>query len=248
MRPHLPRLLKGRRPSPALIISSLALVVATGGTSYAAVMITGKDIKNNTVTSKDVRNNTIKSKDVKNKSLRAKDFRTGDLPQGPAGPAGPAGSGRWALINAAGQIEAQSGGFSVTAAYATLPNTAVAPAPDNSLRANGNVYINANEPLTNNGVFAVVALQNTVDQDGGGMAGRTGGSDANAEFSGEIAVSQCGLSGTACAPPGTGNVNHFVVSPRLSDGQPTGLAGANNRKRFYVIITGDSSDYVAPAA
>ncbi len=240
MRPHLPRLLRGRRPSPALIISSLALVVATGGTSYAAVMITGKDIKNNTVSSKDVRNNTLKSKDVKNNSLRAKDFRRSDLPTGPQGPAG---AGRWALVNAAGQIEAQSGGFSVTAGYPTLAPT---PTDATGLRANGNVYINANEPLGNNGVLAVVALQNTVDQDGGGMGGRTPGGDANAEFSGEIAVSQCGLAGTACAPPGTATVNHFVVSPRLSDGQATGLGGANNRKRFYVIITGDSTDYVAP--
>ncbi|MBA3780401.1 MAG: hypothetical protein H0X12_00895 [Nocardioides sp.] len=256
MRLNTPRLLKGKRPSPALIISSLALVVATGGTSYAAVMITGQDIKNGTVTSKDIRNNTVKSKDVKNNSLKSKDvknnslttedvrdkslladdFRDGELP------------GRWALINAAGQIEAQSGGFTVTAAYPTLGNTAVAPAPDNSLRANGNVYINANEPLSNNGIVATIALQNTIDQDGGGMGGRTAGADANAEFSGEIAVSQCGLPGTACAPPGTATPNHFVVSPRLSDGQATGLNGANNRKRFYVVLTGDSSDYVAPAA
>lgn len=242
MRPHLPRLLRGRRPSPALIISSLALVVATGGTSYAAVMITGKDIKNGTVSSKDIRNNTVKSKDVKNGSLRAKDFRRSDLPQGPQGPAG---VGRWALVNAAGQIEAQSGGFSITAAYPTLPNTAPAPG-DNSARANGNVYINANEPLGNNGVLAVVALQNTVDQNGDAITnGRAPGADANPEFSGEISVSQCGVPVTGCAPPGTANLNHLVVSPRLSNG---GVTTADNRKRFYVVVTGDSADYVAPAA
>ena len=238
MRPHLPRLLQGRRPSPALIISSLALVVATGGTSYAAVMITGQDIKNGTVSSKDIRNNTLKSKDVKNKSLRAKDFRAGDLPEGPAGPQGPAGAGRWALVNAAGQIEAQSGGFSVTAGYPALPSP-----------GNGNVYINANEPLGNNGVLAVVALQNRVDQNGDGVTnGRAPGADANPEFSGEISVSQCAPTNTAstnCAPTGTNNVNHFVVSPRLSDGSVT---DDSNRKRFYVIVTGDSTDYVAPAA
>ncbi|CAN5600423.1 hypothetical protein BH10ACT10_BH10ACT10_04120 [soil metagenome] len=60
---------------------------------------------------------------------------------------------------------------------------------------------------------------------------------------GEIAVSQCGLPGTACAPAGTGNVNHLVVSPRLSNGDVT---NDSNRKRFYVIVTGDSKDYVAP--
>ena len=42
-----------------------------------------------------------------------------------------------------------------------------------------------------------------------------------------------------CAPPGTGNTNHLVVSPRNSDGSFT-TDGA--RKRFYVVVTGDSSD------
>ena len=252
MRAQLPHFMKGRRPSPSLVVAGLALVVATGGTSYAAVMITGADVKNgsltgkdlrkNSVTGKDVRNQSLTSRDVDNGSLLAKDFRDGELP---AGEQGPAGVGRWALINAAGAIEAQSGGFSVTAGYPTLAPTGTDPT---GLRANGNVYINANEPLGNNGIIATVALQNTVDQDGGGMGGRTAGADANAEFSGEIAVSQCGTPVTACAPPNTGNANHFVVSPRLSDGQATGLGGANNRKRFYVVITGDSTDFVAPTS
>lgn len=38
---------------------------------------------------------------------------------------------------------------------------------------------------------------------------------------------------------GTGNTNHLVVSPRPSDGSFT-TDGA--RKRFYVVVTGDSSD------
>jgi hypothetical protein len=73
-----------------------------------------------------------------------------------------------------------------------------------------------------------------------------GGRPADPEFSGEIAASQCGLPITACAPPGAGNVNHFVVSPRMSDGSVT--TSDTGRKRFYVVITGDSTDYVAPAA
>ena len=237
---HSPRdLLKKVRPTPATIISVLALVVATGGTSYAALSITGKDVVNQSLTGKDIKNQTVTGKDVRNKSLKAKDFADDQLP---AGPQGPAGAGRWVLINAAGQIEAQSGGFSVTAGYPTLAATATDPT---GLRANGNVYINANEPLTNNGVFAVVALQNTVDQNGDLIVnGRAGAPDANPEFSGEIAVSQCGLPGTACAPPGTGTVNHLVVSPRMSDGSVT--SADTGRKRFYVIVTGDSTDYTAP--
>ena len=240
---HSPKdLLRKSRPTPATIISVLALVVATGGTSYAALSITGKDVVNQSLSGKDIENQTLTGKDVKNASLKGKDFAPGQLPAGPQGPQGPAGAGRWVLINAAGQIEAQSGGFSVTAGYPTLTATGTDPL---GLRANGNVYINANEPLTNNGVFAVVALQNTVDQNGDMiMNGRAGAPDANPEFAGEIAVSQCGLPGTACAPPGTGNVNHLVVSPRISDGTVTSTD--TGRKRFYVVVTGDSSDYKAP--
>ncbi len=247
MRHHPLDLLRKSRPTPSMLVAVLALVVATGGTSYAALAITGKDIKDGSVTGKDVENKSLTGKDVQNRSLLAKDFRAGQLPagpQGPIGPQGPAGAGRWVLINAAGQIEAQSGGFSVTAGYPTLTPTGTDPL---GKRANGNVYINANEPLTNNGVFAVVALQNTTDQNGDLiMNGRAADADANPEFSGEISVSQCGLAGTACAPPGTGNVNHLVVSPRMSDGTVT--SEDTGRKRFYVVITGNSTDYVAPAA
>jgi hypothetical protein len=54
---------------------------------------------------------------------------------------------------------------------------------------------------------------------------------------------------TNCAPPGTQKDSAFVVSPRMSDGSVTTGAGtaADLGTRFYVIITGDSSDYVRPA-
>jgi hypothetical protein len=218
------------KPTPALAVSVMALVVALGGTSYAAGLIGSADI----------RDDSVRSIDVKDGTLRQKDLRfdaTG--PVGPAGPEGPAGTSRWLLVNADGEIEAQSGGFSVTAAYPVLGNTAVPPA-DNSLRANGNVYINAGEDLTDNGFVATIALQNTLDQNGDGIVnGRAPQADANPEFSGEIGVSICGLMGTACAPPDTGNTSTFVVSPRLSDGTVT---TDDNRKRFYVVISGDSSD------
>jgi len=64
----------------------LALVVATGGTSYAAIAL-----PKNSVASKQIVNNSIKSKDVKDGALTAADFAAGSLPAGPAGPAGPQG-------------------------------------------------------------------------------------------------------------------------------------------------------------
>ena len=70
-----------RRPSPGTVIACVALFVACTGSATAATLITGGQIKNNSVT----------TKDVKNKSLRATDFRPGDLPRGPAGATGAQG-------------------------------------------------------------------------------------------------------------------------------------------------------------
>ncbi|WP_210439245.1 hypothetical protein [Nocardioides xinjiangensis] len=233
-----------RRPSPSMAVSVMALVVASTGTSYATGLIGSADIRNDSVQSRDVKDRTLKGRDLKNGvigsnkvrngSLKSKDFSAGQLP---AGPQGPAGVGRWALVDATGAIVAQSGGFSVTAAYPTL---APSGADTAGLRANGNVYINAGENLADNGILAVVALQNTVDQNGDSITnGRAAGADANPEFSGEITAAMCQPGVVNCAPPGTGNANHLVVSPRNSDGSVT---TDGTRKRFYVVVTGNSAD------
>lgn len=158
--------------------------------------------------------------------------------QGPENPAesGRPGQERWLLVNANGEIEAQSGGFTIAAAYPTLANTATS--GDNSLRAAGNVYIDAGEDVRDNGLVATIALQNQVDQNGDGITnGRATAPNANPEFSGEISATTCGLAGVvACAPAGTNNTRHFVVSPRNSDGTVT-QPGA--RKRFYIVLTSD---------
>jgi hypothetical protein len=73
--------LRHSRPSPATVIACVALAVACTGTATAATLITGAQIKNNSVT----------TKDVKNKSLRAGDFKPGTLLRGAAGARGAAG-------------------------------------------------------------------------------------------------------------------------------------------------------------
>lgn len=70
----------------ANVASTLALIVALGGTSYAAVAI-----PKNSVGSPQIINSSVKSKDVKNGTLKKIDFKASELPVGPAGPAGPAG-------------------------------------------------------------------------------------------------------------------------------------------------------------
>jgi hypothetical protein len=94
----------------------VALFVALGGTGYAAVTITGKDVKNGSLTTKDIKNNSLTSSDVKDRSLRLRDFRSGELSngqRGPAGPAGPAGAAgaagsaiAFARVAASGDVDA----------------------------------------------------------------------------------------------------------------------------------------------
>jgi hypothetical protein len=50
-----------------LLIAIVAVVLASAGTATAAHLITGKQIKNNSIT----------TKDIKNKSLLKKDFKSG---------------------------------------------------------------------------------------------------------------------------------------------------------------------------
>ncbi|MDP2709824.1 MAG: hypothetical protein Q8O56_01275 [Solirubrobacteraceae bacterium] len=53
--------MKLRPPSPALLISIIALVVACTGSAVAATMITSKDIRNGTIQGVDIKNGTITS-------------------------------------------------------------------------------------------------------------------------------------------------------------------------------------------
>jgi hypothetical protein len=61
------------------VVATLALVVAMGGTSYAAVKITGKDVKNGSLSGKDVKDKSLTGKDVKKQSVPL-DRLSGSLP------------------------------------------------------------------------------------------------------------------------------------------------------------------------
>lgn len=58
-----------RRPSPSLVVSLVALVVALGGTGYAAVAINGKNLKDRSVAGKKLKNRTIGGGKVRRDSL-----------------------------------------------------------------------------------------------------------------------------------------------------------------------------------
>ena len=185
--------LRSTRPSGAMIVACVALVTALTGTAYAAVKITdSSQIQGRVVGGKDLQKDSVGGEAVREKSLKG--VKT-----------------RWLLLNEAGQIEEQSGGFTVLDAYQT----------------NNNVYIDTGAPLTGKGLTASIAIQNLVNVDGAG--------GADPSFSGEVSVARCQVAGVVeCAPANAKTVNALVVSPRNSDGTATG-AGA--RKRVYVQVT-----------
>ena len=70
-----------RRPSPALVISCVALFVSLSGVSYgvATGFIDSREIKNNSVASADVRNNTLRTFDIRNNEVRGFDIRNSTI-------------------------------------------------------------------------------------------------------------------------------------------------------------------------
>jgi hypothetical protein len=82
------RILK-QRPSPSMVVAFIALLVALGGTGYAAQQLSSnsvgsKQLKNNAVTTKNIKNGAVNSNKVKNGSLMRADFRAGQMSAGTA--------------------------------------------------------------------------------------------------------------------------------------------------------------------
>lgn len=217
-----------RTPSPSMVVASVALFVALGGTSYAVATgsIDSREIKDGTIVEKDVKKSGLEGSDIKDGALAARDIKAGSLTADRFASGQLPGRTRWAYFNEAGQIAAQSGGFTVKSRFEANPAGAA-----------GNVYIDAGEDLSDNGIVVSNGLQNQRDANGDGLTnGRAAGEDNNPEFSGEISAIRCAIPGVvSCAPPGTNTNTHFVVSPRNSDGTVTTSA---DRKPFYVIVTG----------
>jgi hypothetical protein len=121
--------LRPRRPSHATVVAYLALFVALGASSYAAVTVTGRNVKNSSLTGKDIKNGSLTGADVRNNKLTGRDVLESSLGAVPnsahagasdnagllAGQPASAFQGRamWALVNASGTIVRQSGGISL---------------------------------------------------------------------------------------------------------------------------------------
>jgi hypothetical protein len=68
-----------QRPSPAMIVALIALFVALGGSSYAAIKVGSKNIRKGAVNTRAIANNTIRSSDVRDGSLASRDVKNDSL-------------------------------------------------------------------------------------------------------------------------------------------------------------------------
>jgi hypothetical protein len=89
-------------PSPAMVVAVVALAVSLSGSAYAALVITGKSIRNGTVTTRDIRNHSLRGTDMRRDGIGG-----GSIKESTLGPVPTAylatGSGRFAVVNANGQ-------------------------------------------------------------------------------------------------------------------------------------------------
>ena len=145
-----------RRPSYGDAIATLALFIALGGSSYAAVTITGAQIKNNSLTSADIKNESLSGRDFADGSIDTEDFD--ELPRGarglpgatgatgargPAGPPGAAGAdGKNGTDGAAGKdgVDGKQDGPAGGDLAGAFPNPTIKPgAIDAAKLAEGSV-------------------------------------------------------------------------------------------------------------
>ena len=63
----------------ANVVATLALFIAIGGSSYAALSLGSRDVADNSLRSRDIRNNDLRSRDVRNRGLLGRDLKRDSL-------------------------------------------------------------------------------------------------------------------------------------------------------------------------
>jgi len=213
------------KPSPAFVIACIALFTSMGGVSYALATgsIGSREIRDNTIRSNDLRANAITEREIRRRSLDGTDIkieRVGGnaikeqvLELDKIGKI-PASSTRWALVNENGDIEEQSGGFTL----------ASKPGINGQPPANPNIYINAGSPLVGKGLSVSPAIQNLIN--------RGGTPEPDPAFAGDVAVGRCATPAINCVPANT-NVDSVLVVRALADNTDAG----SQTRRFYIEVT-----------
>ena len=100
------------RPSPAMVVASIALFVAIGGISWAAATIGTRDIKQGAVTKKKLHKKAVSTKKIKNNAVNGAKIKPGAVSR-----EAQSQDQRtlWAAVESNGTIVDQSGGISVVA-------------------------------------------------------------------------------------------------------------------------------------
>jgi len=124
---YLRRFLGNHRPSPALVVASIALLAALGGTGIAAVAnvpnnsVGTSKIKNNAVTAPKIASNAVTNAKIANGTIQPADLSAAAKtagPQGPPGPTGPSGpagapaTALWASVDVVGNLVRNKGAAS----------------------------------------------------------------------------------------------------------------------------------------
>jgi hypothetical protein len=116
-----------RVPSPAMVVAVIALAVALGGSAYAAIVVTGKNIRNGTITGADLKNRSLEgtkiAKDrvgynaVKEEGLNAQKFKKVKAASSADTFGGMAARriGAFTLANGASKVVLTEGPFTLTA-------------------------------------------------------------------------------------------------------------------------------------
>lgn len=107
------------RPTPAMVVATVALVVALAGTGYAAFTLPARSVG-----TQQLKNGAVTGPKVRRHTLLAVDFASGQLPHGTAGPPGPAGTARaYGVVSAAGVLNTSRSRGLASANPVTHPGT-----------------------------------------------------------------------------------------------------------------------------
>jgi hypothetical protein len=137
-----------RRPSAPLVVALIALFVALGGTSYAAITL-----PRNSVGTVQIKNRAVTQKKIAKKTLAALRGRRGATGQrGPAGPTGSPGA------KGAQGIQGPAGPVNLT--YVTVESTAMA-----GMSQTADATCPAGMVVTGGGVLPAVPMGNQVNVD-----------------------------------------------------------------------------------
>jgi hypothetical protein len=147
-------------PSPAMVVAVVALIMSLGGSAYALV-VTGRQIRNNSVTAKDIRQRSLTGNDIRRDKVGGRSIKESTLATVPAALLAHGGA-RYAVVTGGGQLvrgrdvssvaRTGAGRYQVIfnadirgcAYFATVGNPSAAGPPQNSHITVGSLATHAN--------------------------------------------------------------------------------------------------------